>query len=177
MKKIYYIDTVLLIFSILFFIIAIKNINEFFLMVLFILFILHSIYINMKISIVRKYPPQHKISIRDIFYSIYLIWGKLYFLLIVTAKGIYLENIFYQSLLLITFIFGSWLIGDYSYVYKQLLFVKGKKVLMKDIIEYKIKLKSMDQIFLRATTKEGKILKFSLYKSDFDDFTQLMHKI
>ncbi|MFZ7119879.1 MAG: hypothetical protein ACOWWH_02865 [Eubacteriaceae bacterium] len=177
MKKIYYIDSVLLIVSIVFFIISIKNINEFSLMVLFILFILQSIYINMKISIVRKYPPQHKISIRDIFYSIYLIWGKLYFLLIVIARGIYLENIFYQSLLLITFIFGSWLIGDYSYVYKQIIFVKGKKILPEDIIDYKIIMKSMDQIFLQATAKEGEILKFSLYKSDFDDFIKLVISI
>jgi len=133
MRKVFYIDRALLIISLTLFIIYFKNIEGIGTILIYSTFFTFNIYLNLLMNKVNKYKRESKMSFKEKLDCIPLILGKLLSIIQILLMGVYLENNGMNTILIL-FMFQSFLILDYSYIYKnQIIAIKSKPLDLKNI--------------------------------------------
>ncbi|AKL94329.1 hypothetical protein CACET_c08200 [Clostridium aceticum] len=170
MKKVYYVDSILLILSTVLFITFVENIDDIINRAIFLLFISGCIYANIKMSIVIKYPPKHKLAAKEKTDVFLLILGKIYFLIMMIRFGYYLSD-GNDLFILLVFMFHGSLILDYTYIHNNyLITIKRKPIHLHEILEFEMEKQFLNQKYLHAKIKEKGTIRFCLSEYEYENF-------
>lgn len=168
MKKVFYIDRALLLISLTLFVVYFKNIEGIVNILTYSIFFIFSIYLNLLMNKVNKYERESKMSLKEKLDCIPLIIGKFLSIIQIILMGVYLDNNG-LNIMLILFIFQSFLILDYSYLYKnQIIGIKSKPLDLNDIINLNIQREFLNQTYISVETSSNNKLTYCLSKDEYE---------
>lgn len=173
MKKAFFLDFILLIISIFAFVLFFKDINDFNIIIIFVLFITVSIFVSRKMSIITKLPPLNHLSLKEKLNVFLLILGKIDFLLMIIRFG-YFHSKMNDSLMLLLFIVFEFLILDYAYIHNNSLIILKKDPINISLITVKESHKYYGQNYIYSYTSTHKKLNFNLSDPEFEIFNSIM---
>jgi len=167
MRKVFYIDRALLIISLTLFIIYFKNIEGIGTILIYSTFFTFNIYLNLLMNKVNKYKRESKMSFKEKLDCIPLILGKLLSIIQILLMGVYLENNGMNTILIL-FMFQSFLILDYSYIYKnQIIAIKSKPLDLKNISNLIVQREFLNQTYISVMTKSSDKSTYCLSKEEY----------
>lgn len=172
MRKIFYLDRFLLVSSVILYAIFIRNINDTIKNIIFILFVCTSIYISIKMSIVVKYPPKNKLSLKERLNAFLLILGKFSFILMIIRFGYFDSNV-NDTFVLIIFLVNGLLILNYSYIYNRCLIILNKnRINIDEICKFEIK-QNFGQYYVYSYTNKKEKINFNLSEYEYNQWKQI----
>jgi len=167
-KRIFYIDRLLLIVSLALFIFYFKNIDGITNILIYFVFFAFNIYLNLLMYKVDKYKRESRMSLKEILDCIPLILGKILSITQTLLMGVYLENNGLNGMLIL-FILQSYSILSYSYLYEnKLISIKSKPLDLDDIINLNIEREFMNQIYIYINNKFNKKSTYCLSKEEYE---------
>lgn len=144
-----------------------KNISDHIKTVIFILFIGSSIYTNIKMNIIVKYPPQNNLSLKEKVNAFLLILGKIDFILMIFRFG-YFSSEINDVFMLFLFMLFELLVLDYAYVYNNsLIILKRRPISLDKIHKFEVKQFSGQYYIYSYINKEEK-LNFNLSQYEYE---------
>lgn len=173
MKKVYYIDSILLAICTILFVILAKDIGNS-IRIIFALYITFLLFISTKLRITIKYEPKCKMIFTEIFTVILLFLGKVYFLLMILKFGLYTGEIAFLYTLIL-FALHSYLLLSYTYLSGNLIIqLSTKPIEISKIKSYEVKDKHLDFYYFNIYTEDEKKIKCRLTKISFEEFKSKM---
>jgi hypothetical protein len=129
-------------------------------------------YTSLKLKIIHIYPPENKISIREIFNVVWLVWGRAYFLLMMASLNQLSGEAVPQMLMLPVFTVYAMSLLGYTYFYEdKLIKASGKTILVKDIASLEVDRKAADQVAIRIRLGDGKNKNLIMSKYDYESLS------
>lgn len=171
MKKVYYFDRFLLALSVILYAIFIRNIDDIIKNIIFILFVGTSIYVSIKMSIVVKYPPKNKLSLKERLNSFLLILGKFSFILMIIRFG-YFDSSLNDTFILVVFLVNGLLVLDYAYIHNEFLIILRKsKINLDEICKFETT-QNFGQYYISSYTNKKEKVNFNLSEYEYNQWKQ-----
>lgn len=181
MKNKYYIDLGLLIIMMIVTLISITEVKNNTYIIMFIVFLVLSVYVNLKFRIVLKYPYEGKLSYFEkmTFYLMEL--GKIGYFISLTNIVYVNPNSEYHDFTVyskVTFLLFTLLFKATSYIYKdKLIYNLSKVVDIKDIEAYEVRERSFNIYYLFVHLKNDDVLKLRLSDCNYQKLQKFQFEI
>lgn len=170
MKKIYYLDMIFTIICLTLYTIYFQYLDNLIYLLIFSMYILSCLYIDIRLSSVKKFDKKQKIDSKFKIGSAYLFLGKLLFIAQINLFAIYHEES-YLIFMLIFFIISSFLVLEYTYIDNgNLRKLSGKYINLNDISAYQILDNFNGSVYLEIHYNLNHKFKCSLSKKNFELF-------
>lgn len=170
MKKIYYLDIILMVVCATLYVIYFRNIESKIYLLIFSSCILSNAYISFRLCSVKKFDKNNKMGPKFRMGSIYLFLEQLLFITQIILFGVYNQES-PIAFMLVYFMIWSFLTLEYAYVdNKKIIKLSGRYVLLDDISAYQISDNYSGDTYLDIDCNSGKKFKCSLSKQNFDLF-------
>lgn len=174
MKKMFYIDCCSTILCVISLVLFGSKISSIYYVLICVLYLLFSIYVTKSLRKILKYPCTSKISFKQKLFNAVSIIGKLLFLIQIYVMVGHFNEEPVQVTVLIVFILHSYLVLDYTYIYKnKLVRLRGKPIDLDDIQSYSYIANFMDETNLNIHTKFGKSYKCYFSPEELKKFTSI----
>lgn len=166
MKKIFLIDSIMLLASLILLAIFAPGIHDTGILCIFALFITLSLYVSVKMSILLRFTPKSPLSWAEKLFAFALILGKLDFLVMVLRFG-YFKSTMNDSVML--FLFMAYTLGVLLYAYTtdtHLIILSRGAYAYEDLTEATVK-ESFGQYHFCMSTKDNKKIYFRLSSPEY----------
>jgi len=178
MKKTHIFDAALYFSCIVAFIYNFRWIESPWIAIVSIVYLVGTGYTSLKLKIVHRYPPENKISIREIFNVIWLVWGRGYFLMMMASLNQLSGEAAPQMLMLPVFTVYAMSLLGYTYFYEdKLIKASGKTILLKDIASLEVDRKAADQVAIRIKLGDGKNKNLIVSKYDYESLSYSLKRL
>lgn len=180
MKNKYYIDLTLLIIMLILSAFTIIRIDNPTYIVIFIAFLVLSVYVNFKFRIVLKYPYEGKSSIGEDMGFFLVLLGKIAYIMgLVNVVFVNPhENLDFIVYTLVVFMLDALIFKGTSYVYKNKLIYNFSKVVdFEDIKTYEVREEFLNIFYLTVYLQNNEIFKLRLSASSYRGYQKFNSNI
>ncbi len=170
MKKIYYLDSIMMAICIILYLVFFKDIKNIFHFLIFSSYLLFNVYIISRLRLVKNLDNDVKMSPKFMAGSIFLFLGKLIFIALIILIYVYNQEST-PTFMLVYCMCMSFFILEYTYIDdNKIIKLSGKYILLKDISSYKIIGNYNEYIYLNIYSNSRRIFNCSPSKKNFDLF-------
>lgn len=166
MRKAYYINLLMLILSTVLFMLLIRNVNGLDARILLSIFLINSLYINLKMSILLKYSFDRKLTPHEKISNFLNILGQVLFVLRIISEGYFKDGLASStSYVLLIFIAYSWMILESSYIKNNsIINIRKGIILFNEISEFELEKVFLGGVYLNISVNSGE--RFRIYFSE-----------